>query len=177
MARQSPNPSLDAMRNIFIVAGLLFICSCTAQPEPPYDVFEAVDQNDNSVVKQYLDSGGNPNAMDKQGRSLLYIAAGPHGGMDVLKLLLEHEANPNTGMGQYTPLMNAASWVWLDRVKALVDADADLMLTNSRGQTALQCVGKASGREKPVIEYLKNVMASNKTVRDDSQELAPQPHR
>lgn len=49
------------------------VCGCTRK-QPPRDVFEAVDQNNVSFVKGYLESGGDPNAADDSGRSLLYIA-------------------------------------------------------------------------------------------------------
>ncbi len=84
------------MRNAITVVAFLLIYGCATKR---CDVFDAVDRNDASSVKQYLESGGDPNAADDAGQSLLYIAIGPHGGMDVLQLLLEHNSDPNKGMG------------------------------------------------------------------------------
>jgi ankyrin repeat protein len=119
-------------------------------------VFEAVDRNDTTFLSTYLEAGGNANALDSRGQSLLYLATGPHGGTDVLRLLLANGADPDKGMGSYTPLMNAASWARLD-VMVLVEAGADPLATNAEGKTALDCVGQAGGAEASVIAYLRDL--------------------
>jgi ankyrin repeat protein len=73
--------------------------------------------------------------------------------------LLEAGADPNHGSGKYTPLMNAASWVRYDAVQLLLERGADPLLKNERGQTALEVVGRAGGREKTVIDLLQQQMA------------------
>lgn len=136
------------MKNIILSAVCLLVYGCVDQPR---DVFEAVRRNDSSYAERYLKLGGDPNAVDRHGETLLYIATGPHGGMEVLSLLIDYKADPN--QGTYTPLMNAASWGWLDGVKILISAGADPLLTNSEGKTARQC---AAG-DREVMDYLKRV--------------------
>jgi ankyrin repeat protein len=139
--------------------GMLLLLGCGATAVTPDEAFQAVDENNPSVLRKYLSQGGNPDRLSEKGDSLLYIATGPHGGYEVLKLLLEAGANPDKGAGEYTPLMNASSWCWLEGVKLLVEFDADPMLKNSKGQTALDTVCFSNGGERKVIEYLKSRMA------------------
>lgn len=123
----------------------------------PGSPFAATDANDVEALRRYLESGGDPNLCHEDGSSLLYIATGPHGGIEVVRLLINHGADPDLGFGEYTPLMNAASWVSFDAVKMLVEAGANPTLKNSQGQTAFQCTGRAGGSELEVLEFLRNL--------------------
>jgi hypothetical protein len=67
----------------------------------------------------------NPNLRTHEGCTLLYSATGPHGGNEILRVLVMEEANVNEGCGKYTPLRNAASWVNYEGVMILLDAGAD----------------------------------------------------
>jgi len=142
---------------------LLWITLAVALPQGctdpvPISIEEAVKKNDVEFVQQWLSEGGDPDYVDGRGRSLLSIATGPGGGDDVLDTLLGAGANPNLGENDYTPLMNAASWVAPTAVERLLEAGADPTLRNSRGQTALDTVGNAGGREQEVIRLLEAVM-------------------
>jgi len=132
--------------------GLALLACAPVEKNP----FAAVDSNDVRSLRSYLDRGGSPDARTSNGESLLYIATGPHGGEDVLRLLLERGARPDAGAaGGYTPLMNAASWCWLQGVSMLVKAGADVHARNSRGETAMQTV--CSGRDaNSVVAYLRD---------------------
>jgi ankyrin repeat protein len=117
----------------------------------------AVRENDVAFVEQWLSDGGNPDYVDNQRQSLLYLATGSHGGLEVMDVLLEAGANPDLGLvaSNYTPLMNASSWVNLAAVDELLEAGADPTLKNSSGQTALETVGNAKGAEQEVIRRLE----------------------
>ena len=140
------------MKYFAICLPLLFLAGCASESENP---FAAVDANHTAALSSYLDSGGDPNAQSPNGQSLLYIATGPHGGESVLRVLLEHGANPNVGAGSYTPLMNASSWCWLKGVSLLVEAGADVTARNGSGQTALQTVCSGGGDREKVVAYLQ----------------------
>ena len=137
---------------IWILAALL--TSCSAYPTES-DPFVATESNNAIALRRYLDSGGSPNAKTENGQSLLYIATGPHGGEDVVRLLLERGADPNVGSGTYSPLMNASSWCSLGTVTLIAEAGADLKARNGKGQTALQTVCSAGGDREEVLAYLR----------------------
>lgn len=118
---------------------LVLLLGCSINEET---VFSWVDRNDAKRVEQWLEAGGDPDLKDGEGRSLLYIAAGPHGGRDVLRVLIEHGARVDGGAGRYTPLMNAASWSDDEAVMALLGAGADPCLRNESGGRAVEVIGK-----------------------------------
>ena len=144
------------MKNILFLFLLLLVCSiivlaCSNQPKVPKtkaEVATAIVKNDVVAISLWLKNGGNPNELLEHGRSPLYIANGPKGGMEVMKLLLENGADVNLGAGKYTPLMNAASWVNLDAVKLLLEKGADRTLTNEEGKTAFEVIGDCGGCSK-----------------------------
>lgn len=125
---------------------LFLIVGCSASNPPTVvEAFAAVDANNSRILQRYLSTGGDPNARASNGYSMLYVATGPHGGEAVLRLLLSQGANPNIGSGNFTPLMNASSWCWLQGVQLLVKSGADIHLRNERGQTAMETVCAGGG--------------------------------
>ena len=139
------------MKCFAVFLPLLFLAGCTSDSDNP---FAAVDANHTAALRSYLDAGGDPNAQSPGGQSLLYIATGPHGGESVLRLLLNHGANPNVGFGSYTPLMNASSWCSLRSVTLLVEVGADVTAPKTEGQTALQTVCSGGRDRAKVVAYL-----------------------
>ena len=111
-------------------------------------VFSWVEENRSAEVEGWLKNSGNPDLRTEQGCSLLYLATGPHGGNDVLRVLTKHGANVNEGCGQYTPLMNAASWVNQEAVMLLLEAGADPRLENENGHTAIDVIGRANAEDE-----------------------------
>lgn len=148
------NKSTDYLRKLsFGVLALLAACS---QQEPePSNIFAAVDNGNSAYVRAWIKNGGNPDARDSSGQSLVYIATGPHGGHAVLIALLEGGADPNLGLHKYTPLMNAANWADLDSVRSLLTHGANPNLRNEDGKIAMELVGKNAGYERPVIQVLQ----------------------
>ncbi|HPN68156.1 MAG TPA: ankyrin repeat domain-containing protein [Saprospiraceae bacterium] len=104
-------------------------------------IVEYVDDNDYNKVEKWLKNGGNPNIILPDNSTLLYIATGPHGGIEVTKILIEAGADVNKGHFDYTPLMNAASWTNYLMVEYLLDHKANPNLKNISGKTALQVIG------------------------------------
>jgi len=102
------------------------------------DIEEYVVNNNYIVVRTWLFLGGNPNRLLPYDNSLLYIATGPKGGLEVAKVLVDAGADVNKGQAKFTPLMNAASWGAYDIVQFLLDHGADPNLKNEMGKNALQ---------------------------------------
>jgi hypothetical protein len=140
----------------FLCIACLTACAGGQAPVSIDEAFGAVDADDASVLRRYLNAGGSPNAISSSGESMLYVATGPHGGASVLRLLLERGADPDVGVGTYTPLMNASSWCWLDGVEILVQAGADVKRRNESAQTALQTMCEAGGNREEVEIYLRS---------------------
>lgn len=129
------------------LAALLMFLGCSKKS---VDIAQAVDDNQAGQVRDWLKAGGDPNQTNANGESLLYIATGPHGGNEVLEVLLAAGAKVDKGAYEYTPLMNAASWCNLEGVQLLLKHGA-----NPKG--ALGAVGWAGGAEQPVIDVLRSV--------------------
>lgn len=138
---------------ICVLTALLSACVNRVMSDP----FAATNANDARSLSVYLDRGGDPDAKSTHGESLVYIATGPNGGKDVLRLLLERGANPNLGASSYSPLMNASSWCWLEGVTLLAEAGADLNARDERGHTALETVCIGRDRDKVVAYLTKRV--------------------
>jgi ankyrin repeat protein len=102
----------------------------------------AVSRDRPDLLHLYFLVGGNANQLTAEG-SLAYVATGPNGGNAVLAILLRHGADPNRGIGRNTPLMNAASWCYVDGLRLLIAAHADPSLKNERGKTAIDMVCSA----------------------------------
>ncbi|MGK0297127.1 MAG: ankyrin repeat protein, partial [Gammaproteobacteria bacterium] len=117
-----------------------------------------------------LQKGANPNAIDSRGNTALHQAVKNKLGIDIVKTLLTHGANPNARImdpksagnnnsgGSYgggataptgvsiqgaTPLLLAAGSNHLDMVKALLDAGADPLIPTVSNVTALMMAAGA----------------------------------
>lgn len=137
---------------------VIFLVGCADQSVSVEEAFSAVDSNDSATLKKFLQEGGSPDSLTPDNASMLYVATGPHGGHQVLTILLESGADPNRGIGKYTPLMNASGWCSLDAVKLLVESGANVELKNSKGETALETVCSAGGDREEVISYLQSLV-------------------
>ena len=132
-----------------LIMCLLIAVGCSGKTHSS-DIFEAVNNNDVEYVRAWT---GDIN-LSKNGECLLYIATGPKGGDDVVKMLLSKGANPNgTGTG-YSPLMNAASWCSDKSVGLLIEAGANVNYRNASGKSALDVVGQ--GRNTDAVRKLLN---------------------
>lgn len=117
----------------------LHACSPRGLNEVP--AAQMVRDNDAASLSQYLAEGGDPDAVSRDGAPLIYLAAGPRGGMAVLMTLIEagadvDKANP----GGRTALMNAAGWCDAEMVTLLLAAGADSALRSGEGKTARDSV-------------------------------------
>lgn len=118
------------------------------------NIVEAVEDNQAGTVRRWISDGGNPNLVDSvSGKSLLFLATGPNGGIEVLDVLLDGGANPNFPVSGDTPLMNASMWVNSRAVRRLLAKGADPNAKSKDGKRAIDLVGEGSGRNE-VIQML-----------------------
>ncbi len=100
----------------------------------PVEKRQKLRNADPQVVAEYLDAGGDPNVCVGLGWTLLQVLVGRSAGGDVraLRLALDAGANPNfAGNGGGVPLQVAASSGYLQSVKMLVEAGAEVRLAGS----------------------------------------------
>lgn len=160
METGSPPNRSELSRRRVAAAGLalavLVLVGC--QPRSPREkaIVEAVRHNQADKVQAYLDKGGDPDATDAHGNPLLYIASGPRGGRDVVRVLLAGGADPRATSGRgRTVLQNAAGWCEAEIVSALIAAGADPHRSGKDGKTALDGVCAApKSRRAATLEAL-----------------------
>ncbi len=101
-------------------------------------IINAARNGDVEVVKTYLKTGGDVNALNPYGGSAIMFAARA-GNTDVVKLLISAGADLNIqGRSAGTSaLIWAAQYESLDIVKLLIEAGADINLVNHKGNNAL----------------------------------------
>lgn len=103
-------------------------------------VLHAVDSHDIRSLRKILDAGGNPNPTYPKGmfRSSPLTAAGFAGMPELLKLLLDREANPNTCNPEgLTALHSVARTHNTECALLLLKYGADLNAMSSQGRTPL----------------------------------------
>jgi hypothetical protein len=104
----------------------------------PPDVFEIVKRFDTNAMQTYINSGGNLNAKNHNGLTVLTVSA-MNSCYDIAKLLIDAGADVNIQSGDgLTALMAATSRGFTKMMKLLIEANADLELKEkNNGFTAL----------------------------------------
>jgi uncharacterized protein len=167
-----------------------------ADPDGSTPLIEAIINFHFDFAAFLLDHGADPNASDGKGRSPLYAAVDMHSldtstrpsprpldkldGVDVIKALLAHGANPNaqliavikprgvldgadsTMSAGATPFLRAAKSDDLEVMRILLDQGARPLMTTATHTTALMVAagtgwrdGKSHGSETDAIEAIK----------------------
>ena len=116
---------------------MLVYDNCTDEEDrETLPLFQAVERGAISAIEQYLARGGDVDAYNEHGHTLL-MAAAIYRWPKIVRLLLEHSANPNARdrMAQ-TPLHHAAVHS-LDSVKLLLATGADATARDTEGKSVL----------------------------------------
>ncbi len=110
---------------------------CTDEGErETLPLFQAVERGAITAVEQYLALGGDVDARNEQGHTLL-MAAAWHQWPRIVRLLLSHSADPNArDNSAKTPLHHAAVSSF-DSVKLLLAAGADATARDNEGKSVL----------------------------------------
>ena len=143
---------------IFLV---LLVAACQAsvvEPGPQEKAFSAVRSNDETGLGQYLAGGGDPNARNEDGDSLLYVASGAKGGVEVARALISAGADIDMISREgRTALHTAAAWCNADIVELLLAAGARTDIANSEGNVAMDviCSRPPDRREQVLALFFK----------------------
>lgn len=119
------------------------------------DIFDACRRGDLAVVTAYLDDGGNVNACDRHGYSLLYNASWSNNGLALPQLLIERGAD----VDNFSPLFDAVYFKSLEMVRLLLEnrANPDPVVAG-----VVSTLSYASGCAQPaILEALLNYGASH----------------
>lgn len=119
-------------------------------------LYKAVEENNQSIVKELLEKGANPNVpyyeifppADTDDETPLFVAS-KQGYVEIMKMLIQAGARVNTSccvLG-YTPLIFAVQNEQVDAVKTLIGAGADI---NTKGGGDCDSLG-----ETPLIYAIK----------------------
>ncbi|XP_028833291.1 cyclin-dependent kinase 4 inhibitor B [Denticeps clupeoides] len=114
---------------------------------PEDELTSAAATGDARRVQSLLQSGADPNRVNKFGRTPLQVMMA--GSAAVALLLLQHGGDPNLpdrSTGD-TPLHDAARGGFLDTVRALVEFHADPRITDNRGRRPLDVAERAGHDE------------------------------
>ena len=144
--------------------------SSASEHDYNHAILYAIDEGHLQVVRMLLDAGVNPDACSRDfsdlpmhGEPLLTVAAA-RGRVEVVKLLIEHNADLNfvyssPRQTNVTPLMEAVQFNKLAVVKVLVEAGADLRLKDGSGKYALTLAKLYD--HKRILAYLETSYAKN----------------
>jgi ankyrin repeat protein len=121
--------------NDFLTMLELDVCT-EEEEEESLPLFLAVERGNLTAVERHLAGAGDVNARNQQGHTLL-TAAAIHQWPKIVRLLLEHSAEPNARdlLGR-TPLHHAAMHS-IDSVKLLLAAGADAKARDSECKSVL----------------------------------------
>ncbi len=136
---------------------MLALGGCQKRPGPEDPVVMAVRANDAGEVQAYLDAGGDPDLRSREGDTLLYIASGSKGGVEVAKLLIANGADVDLAADNgRTPLANAAGWCDTARVALLLDAGASVRpLAMSDGGLEGSVCKQPEGSRQDILALLR----------------------
>lgn len=145
---------LHLIRATFICGMALILAGCQQRAVAENDIFTVVRSNNADRLTQYLAEGGDPDLVDSQGDSLLYLATGAKGGIEVTRVLVTGGAQIDLANADgRTPLHNAAGWCNVDIVAVLVAGGADLDAVDGSGKSVEEtvCARPADRRAETLI--------------------------
>jgi len=150
---------LRVSKFVFSLIACLTLVACQSQPRQANNpIVAAVAKNETKIVTQYLAEGGDPNAKNRTGDPLLFVATVARGGgHDVARLLIKAGADVNgqSSRGR-TVLASAASWCDIDMVRLLIEAGAQVNSAGNDDALPLDTVCKSpADKRNAVIALLR----------------------
>ncbi len=139
------------VRTVAVILALsLSACLPRAVPNDP--IVSSVRNNDVAALDAFIANGGDVNLTDREGKPLIYLAAGPQGGTEVMARLIEAGAKINaTSASGRTPLENAVGWCDVEMVQLLLYAGADFTALENGNVNEVACKAPADRRATVIL--------------------------
>ena len=107
------------------------------------------------IAAALIRGGAQINAVSMEGATPLLYAALPHGYPEMVRTLLQLGANPNhLGINNFSPLHAAAISPHVDKVRALIEAGADVNAKDAAGRTPLYFAQTGNSEQTDVAQLL-----------------------
>jgi ankyrin repeat protein len=131
---------------VFFVFALFAVACAQDSPDGPQDILEAVGQGDEAATRRILDADPRAVGATNEYRTTpLHLAVAEHE-EPLVRLLLEHGADPDLkDHGGHTPLHIAAMYGHDDLMDPLLESDPEIDLRDDYGRTPLLLVARESG--------------------------------
>jgi len=117
------------------------------KPKAELIFMDAAQYGKKQLVERFIQAGINVNIKNEFGEPVLSIAIPTRSAIEIIKLLLAHEADINARYEQFynsTPLMLAIEAHRPEVIKFLIDHGADVTLKNIDGKTALHLIAQSN---------------------------------
>ena len=127
---------------------------------PTINIHNAVLSGNLEVVKQHIKAKTNINEKEAMSGSTPLISAATFGKNDIVKVLIDADANLNLKNNDgATALHTAAFFCRIEIVKMLIDAQADKTIKNNFGATPRESVMGSFSDVKPIYVMLQQQLA------------------
>lgn len=137
----------------------LSLTACLPRAVPNDPIVSSVRNNDVEALDAFIAEGGDVNLTDREGNPLIYLAAGPQGGTEIMARLIEAGARIDaTGASGRTPLENAVGWCDIETVQLLLGAGADFTSLDN-GKAAEAACKAPQDRRATVIMMVERAIA------------------
>lgn len=133
---------------------LLYLKVDESPEQETLPLFQAVERGAITQIEQYLAAGGDPNARNQKGQPLV-AAAVIYRWPQIVRLLLDHSADPNARDEEGRAPLHHAARSSMDSVKLLLGAGADARARDNLGKGTMSeysyqinCLLRAHGAEE-----------------------------
>ena len=145
---------------LFVILSFILVLQTNASAQsvekPQMNISAAIISGNLDVVKQHIAAGTDINMKDQMSGSTPLITATTFGKTDIVKALIDANANLDLKNDEGSTALHAAAFFGrVEIVQMLIDAGADKTIKNNHGGTPRESVTVAFDQMKPVYENIQ----------------------